>query len=215
VSDYYDILGVDKTADEKTIKKAYRKKAQQHHPDVGGADGDFALVATAYAVLSDSTQRAYYDKHGKPPEKEVPLEAKARDTIRQAVSECIRGAVTSDDVSSTDIAQRVREALYRTRDTVNQRINQMRKYIDKLGEVSKRFSPITGSDDDIARACVEQQIGLFETDIKAAQDDMKVLDAAIELWKAYSYKTDRVIAQYTVTMKGTASPFGNLFTGGI
>ncbi len=65
--DYYEVLGVDKTADEKTIKKAYRKLARKYHPDVcdeEGAEEKFKEVSEAYAVLSDDEKRQRYDQYG-------------------------------------------------------------------------------------------------------------------------------------------------------
>lgn len=65
--DYYDVLGVDKTADEKTIKKAYRKLARKYHPDVcdmPDAEDKFKEVSEAYAVLSDEDKRQRYDQFG-------------------------------------------------------------------------------------------------------------------------------------------------------
>ena len=65
--DYYEILGVDKTADEKEIKKAYRNLARKYHPDVcedDDAEEKFKEVSEAYAVLSDSEKRQRYDKFG-------------------------------------------------------------------------------------------------------------------------------------------------------
>lgn len=65
--DYYEVLGVDKTADEKTIKKAYRKLARKYHPDVcdeEGAEEKFKEVSEAYAVLSDDEKRQRYDQFG-------------------------------------------------------------------------------------------------------------------------------------------------------
>ena len=65
--DYYDVLGVEKTADEKTIKKAYRKLARQYHPDVcdePDAEEKFKEVSEAYAVLSDDEKRQRYDQFG-------------------------------------------------------------------------------------------------------------------------------------------------------
>lgn len=65
--DYYKVLGVDKSADEKAIKKAYRKLARKHHPDVNPDDVEaerkFKEVAEAYAVLSEADKRAKYDKY--------------------------------------------------------------------------------------------------------------------------------------------------------
>lgn len=60
----YQTLGVEKDADEKTIKKAYRKLAVKHHPDKGGDEQKFKEVSAAYEVLSDAEKRAKYDKYG-------------------------------------------------------------------------------------------------------------------------------------------------------
>lgn len=63
--DYYKILGVEKSASEEDIKKAFRKLAHQYHPDKKGGDADkFKEVNEAYGVLSDKSKRAQYDQFG-------------------------------------------------------------------------------------------------------------------------------------------------------
>ena len=66
--DYYQVLGVDKTADAGTIKKAYYKLAKQYHPDANPGDKvaeeKFKEVNEAYEVLSDADKRAKYDQFG-------------------------------------------------------------------------------------------------------------------------------------------------------
>lgn len=67
--DYYEILGVDRDADAKTIKRAFLTKARQLHPDVNSApdaEEKFKEVNEAYSVLSDETKRANYDRYGTP-----------------------------------------------------------------------------------------------------------------------------------------------------
>jgi molecular chaperone DnaJ len=66
--DYYEILGVAKTAGDDELKKAYRKLAMKHHPDRNPGDKTseeaFKEANEAYEVLSDANRRAVYDKHG-------------------------------------------------------------------------------------------------------------------------------------------------------
>ena len=66
--DYYEVLGVSKTASAEEIKKAYRKNAMKYHPDRNpgdaSAEAKFKEVGEAYEVLSDADKRARYDQYG-------------------------------------------------------------------------------------------------------------------------------------------------------
>lgn len=59
--DYYKTLGIDQSASDDDIKKAYRKLAMKHHPDRGGDENTFKQIQEAYNVLSDAAKRAEYD----------------------------------------------------------------------------------------------------------------------------------------------------------
>jgi molecular chaperone DnaJ len=66
--DYYEVLGIDRGASADQIKKAYRKKAIEHHPDKNpgdkSAEEKFKEAAEAYEILSDSNKKARYDQYG-------------------------------------------------------------------------------------------------------------------------------------------------------
>ena len=66
--DYYEVLGVDKNADETAIKKAYRQLAKKYHPDMNPGDAEaekkFKEASEAYAVLSDPDKKRQYDQFG-------------------------------------------------------------------------------------------------------------------------------------------------------
>ncbi|MEK7584175.1 MAG: DnaJ domain-containing protein, partial [Patescibacteria group bacterium] len=63
--DYYQILGVDRTATEDDIKKAFRKKAHEHHPDKdGGDETKFKEINEAYQTLGNKQKRGQYDQFG-------------------------------------------------------------------------------------------------------------------------------------------------------
>jgi len=66
--DYYEILGVSKSADDKTLKKAYRSKAMKHHPDRNPGDKEaeekFKEAKEAFEILSDPQKRQAYDQYG-------------------------------------------------------------------------------------------------------------------------------------------------------
>ncbi|AFN65209.1 molecular chaperone DnaJ [Mycoplasma wenyonii str. Massachusetts] len=65
--DFYDVLGLSKSATPEEIKKAYRKLAKEYHPDINkseGAEEKFKKINEAYEVLSDPEKRANYDRYG-------------------------------------------------------------------------------------------------------------------------------------------------------
>jgi DnaJ family protein A protein 2 len=64
MKDLYEVLGISRNADDREIKRAYRKMAVQHHPDKGGDEQKFKELSEAYEILHDSNKRSSYDNFG-------------------------------------------------------------------------------------------------------------------------------------------------------
>ncbi len=75
--DYYETLGVDRKASPEAVKRAYRAKAKQSHPDAGGSPEEFKQIAKAYETLSDEKSREHYDRTGE----ELPPQGIVKETL--------------------------------------------------------------------------------------------------------------------------------------
>ncbi|MCK4251935.1 J domain-containing protein, partial [candidate division WOR-3 bacterium] len=67
--DYYEILGASRNASQEEIKRAYRKKAKQHHPDMNPenkkeSEEKFKEISEAYEILMDPKKKQLYDQYG-------------------------------------------------------------------------------------------------------------------------------------------------------
>ena len=95
--DLYDTLGVDKNASADEIKKAYRKKAGENHPDKGGDNSKMTEITKAYGVLGNQKKRDRYDATGQ--EQEEPFDKKFQEFIQKFLLQLIE----TRNVDSTNL----------------------------------------------------------------------------------------------------------------
>ena len=117
--DYYEVLGVSKSASADEIKKAYRKKAIQYHPDKNPGDKEaeekFKEAAEAYEVLSNPDKRARYDQFGHAGVDGAKQEADSADSAAEACQWMTSSQCSAISLADTaDSAGLVEEAHRRT-----------------------------------------------------------------------------------------------------
>ena len=164
--DYYEVLGVARDASADDIKKAYRRKAMEHHPDrnvgegAGAADDKFKEAKRAYDVLADPELRATYDQHG---HAGVDMDSDQVDSVLEQLFEAAldEGGNVVDFVgqslkNSAEELPRKRQKLQAQRDklaarlpavtTVNGAINLFAKLVDgKLKALDLQIAQLAGA----------------------------------------------------------------------
>ncbi|KAI0836112.1 DnaJ-domain-containing protein [Hypoxylon sp. FL0890] len=172
-TDYYDLLGVDRQAADEEIKKAYRRKALELHPDrnygdVENATQKFAEVQAAYDILSDPQERAWYDSH--------------RDAI-------LRG----DDPADTEATAEYYNVRILTADEIITLIARFNKTIPLDDSPGSFFTILQDTFDRIAQAeiAAADWDGVAPTHYPpfgSSKDDNKVAKAFYSRWSDFSTK---------------------------
>ena len=102
-NDLYDSLGVDKNSSADEIKKAYRKKASENHPDKGGDNEKMTEITKAYSVLGNEKKRERYDATGQ--EQEEPFDRRFQEFIQRFLLNLIE----TKNVDSTDLIKELKK----------------------------------------------------------------------------------------------------------
>ncbi|KAI4864486.1 DnaJ-domain-containing protein [Hypoxylon rubiginosum] len=170
-TDYYDLLGVDRQATDEEIKKAYRKKALELHPDrnygdVENATQKFAEVQAAYEVLSDPQERAWYDSH--------------RDAI-------LRG----DDPADSEATPEYHNVRITTADDIYTLIGRFNKSVPLDDSPNSFFTILQDTFDRIVEAedAAAEWDGLAPTQYPSfgsSKDDDKIAKAFYSRWSNFS-----------------------------
>ncbi|MHB2010055.1 MAG: J domain-containing protein [Acidobacteriaceae bacterium] len=176
----YDNIGVDKSATPEEIKRAYRKKAQQSHPDKGGDDADFMALQNAYDVLSDPVRRIRYDQTGDTGQGPT-TESQALSYIAMLLPKILDSV---SDLSRLPLIAKLK-------DTINADISRVKTDRQK-GEaiLSRRREALKRLSNGIMASMIEAEIGQIEAKIKAVDDQVRALARAIEIVSDHSYQCE-------------------------
>jgi len=173
---YYEALGVEKDANLAEIKKAYRRRSRECHPDKGGDVNDMILVNKAYETLSNPEKRSYYDATGG----EKPL-TQLEHAARQILVQCaLQAAVASD--SDVNIVAATRIGIEGFIQQLTGNLQESRKGHARVLHHAKTMTHEDDSGSDLvtvfhAQAMkIAESIAQMEMNIKAAVEARKILD---------------------------------------
>lgn len=175
--DFYTILGLAKDASADDIKKAFRKKAKENHPDrEGGSDEMMAAINQAYGVLSDPNKRARYDATGD--FGEMPnIEQQAESLIMTMFSRCMASRITGS------VVWQVKQGLFAEGEALKTHSVQLQGQSDMLA--ARRKTVKAPGAKNLAHMVVDQQIQSINQMLQQKKEQMEIYAKALIIIEDY------------------------------
>ncbi|OOG67506.1 Chaperone protein DnaJ [Ensifer sp. M14] len=183
--DPYEMLGVDRDANDQTIRTAYRKAAKAAHPDSGGDAEQFARLQAVYELLKDPVRRKVFDDTGYDPQLAEPRDLKGLMMLETLVNDFI---LDEREPGSFDPVAAMRRKL--SDDIVKSRFHilelerhraRVRKHLDRLGR-----RPET----DVLGSMLRARSRSIAEAIKTTEEQIKTIEQAYEMLEGYSYELE-------------------------
>ena len=183
--DPYQLLGLERDADEAAIKAAYRKAAKTAHPDSGGDLERFAALAASYELLKDPVRRKVYDDTGYDPQLADATDLKGLMMLETLVNVMI---LDEREPGSFDPVAGLRRKL--TDDLLKARFHilelerhrtRVRQHADRIGR---------RPDNDVLGAMLRARTQSITEAIRAAETQIAAIERAYDMLEGYSYELE-------------------------
>lgn len=183
----YEILGVDAKASKETIKKAYRRKAKQSHPDKGGDALEFRDLAKAYRLLTDDAKRERYDRTGEECDSEGVQRSEAVVLLAKMFTEVIQEFLQTGG-SNLALVKALRHRLHRCRETA---IGDNQNLVSRLAKLKKAQSQLKNKGKTtLLETMLLDPINNLQRGIAVTEGYKRNCDAALELIADYKDTID-------------------------
>lgn len=180
----YDDLGVGKDASFDEIRSAYRRRARECHPDLGGDRAEFERIQNAHDVLADAERRARYDQSGDTSEEPDHRFQELTSVIIAAFDHVLTQAGTK--FREHDLIVHTRGVLRGQKRGIAASIETARGELAKLEELVERLK-FEGAGPDILTGTLRQRIRNQEEWIQTAERKIEQIDQAVEYLGAYGF----------------------------
>lgn len=188
--DPYDVLGVEREADQDAVRAAYRSKAKAAHPDMGGSDEAFARLARAHLILSDPVRRAKYDETGQFDDAPQNIDGAAYNLINGMLQQAIAG---QNDPVKFDLVDSMRGMIGQDLHALEGTRRQMTAARDRAVRLVGRFSGKRSAQFDRMLNWHREQI---ETQIAKADESIAQRRRAIELLEGCEFDWEKPVQQF-------------------
>lgn len=172
--DYYEILGVDRDVTPDELKKKFRKKAAENHPDKGGDHQAMAELNHAYEVLIDPKRKLLYDSTGQDSEK--PIEVKVKNFILSAFVD----ALTSDAPNTLAHAKKF---VLNKKDEVTA---AKKHALTMRNKFQKKRDKIKSKGENVFHMIIDQNLANIEQEVSKMDSDLKLCELTLAKLKDYS-----------------------------
>lgn len=197
----YEVLGVPDTADQDTIKAAYRRLAQQHHPDKGGDPEKFRAVQGAYDVLGDPERRWNYDETGETqatPSDEDLLRAAAVKALSELTDKLLSGVTSkSQDIGQFDLPLELRKQVRASERASQDQRRVLGEHLLNLQRAKERL--ILEDGEDVLGMVLAVQIDTLGEATAKIDRELKLAYFMLDLLAHYDYRLDEPEPAPTIT----------------
>ena len=189
---YYEILGVESSAAVEEIRTAYRKLAQENHPDKGGDAEKFTEIQKAYDVLSSSEKRAIYDKTGYFSEAGIDENLMI---LREIVGMVL--AIINDnpaiDVSKVSLIDLTLSLINNKQSSLRDESGKLAERVRKYGQAIERFRTRDVSKPNLVGQMIAHEMKKLEAKIVEIEGVVETGNKMKECLKEYQYEFEQMM----------------------